>query len=239
MNKIFLPLSIIIAGLIIAGAVFFTRGEQATAPTVADNGNNTPEFTVKPVSDDDHILGNPDAEIIVVEYSDFECPYCSRFHPTMEQVMDEYGSDGNVAWVYRHMPLDQIHKEARGASEASECVANIGGNSAFWDYSKKVFENQASASQTGGTAIDAAGLKSVALELGIDEGQYDSCIAENTYASKVESDYQDGLLIARADPQFGTPYSILITKSGEQFPIRGAQPYSVVKQLIDAILAEN
>lgn len=86
------------------------------------------------VTNDDHIRGNKDARIKLVEYSDFECPFCQRFHPTMQQVMDKYGDQ--VAWVYRHFPLS-FHPEAQKAAEASECVAANGGD--FWDYADTLF----------------------------------------------------------------------------------------------------
>lgn len=226
-SKIFLPVSVLIAGLIIAGAIFLTKGDEVTGPTVAGNGNQ--ELSVRPVSEDDHIMGNPDADIIIVEYSDYECPYCSQFHPTMEQVMEEYGNEGKVAWVYRHFPIDQIHPDARAASEASECVYDQLGNDGFWAFSKALFSDQAN-------NLAPEKMKEIATGLGVDEAQYQNCVDTNQFAEKVEADYQDGLLIAQADPQFGTPYSLIITKDGIQAPIRGAQSFSVIKQALDAIL---
>jgi hypothetical protein len=81
-------------------------------------------------------MGNADAELVIVEYSDFECPYCSKFHKTMEQVMADYGKDGKVAWVYRHYPLD-FHQNAMPTAVASECVARIGGDAKFFEFAKK------------------------------------------------------------------------------------------------------
>lgn len=226
-SKIFLPVSVLIAGAIIAGAIFLTKGDQANGPTV--NGNGAQELSVKPVSEEDHILGNPDADIIIVEYSDFECPYCGQFEPTMLQIMEEYGKDGKVAWVYRHFPIDQIHPDARPASEASECVFEQLGDDGFWNFSKALFSDQAN-------NLAPEKMKEIAVGLGVDEAKYQECVDTGRYAEKVENDYQDGLLIAQADPQFGTPYSLIITKDGIQAPIRGAQSFSVIKQALDAIL---
>ena len=86
-NKLFVPISIVVAGLIIAGAVFFTRDNNTN--TSPDGQTPTKQVEVKPVDDSDHIIGSRDAEITIVEYSDFECPYCANFHKTMEQVMSE------------------------------------------------------------------------------------------------------------------------------------------------------
>ncbi|MFA7193335.1 MAG: thioredoxin domain-containing protein [Candidatus Paceibacterota bacterium] len=230
-NKLFVPISILVAGLIIAGAVFFTQDSRAPgAPT----DEETPvQVEVKPVTSDDHIIGDMNAEIVIVEYSDFECPFCANFHKTMDQIMTEYGPTGKVAWVYRHFPLDQIHKEARPAAEASECVANLGGNDAFWNYSKLLFANAP-------TSLSTDNLKSNAVSLGIDEAAFTSCVDEGKFRDRVEDNYQSGMELAKNDRNFGTPYSVVITKKdGAQITIPGAQSYSVLKQLIDAVLAES
>ncbi len=88
------------------------------------------------VSGDDHITGNADARVVLVEYSDYECPFCKQFHPTMKQLMTEY--EGDIAWVLRDYPLP-FHPNAQKAAEAAECVADIGGTDAFWEFSHAVF----------------------------------------------------------------------------------------------------
>ena len=231
-NKFFVPVSILVAGLIIAGAVFFTRDGSNPTPG-ADNEETPTQVEVKPVTADDHIFGDPNAEIIIVEYSDFECPFCANFHKTMDQVMNDYAADGKVAWVYRHFPLDQIHKDARPAAEASECVADLGGNEAFWNYTKLLFKDTP-------TSLSKENLKSSAVSLGINEGDFNSCVDSGKFRDRVEDNYQSGIELAKNDPNFGTPYSVVIAKKdGAQITIPGAQSYSVVKQLIEAILAEG
>ncbi|MFH1959629.1 MAG: thioredoxin domain-containing protein [Patescibacteria group bacterium] len=89
-----------------------------------------------PISEDDHLQGNKEAKIVLVEYSDFECPYCSGFHNTMNQVIKEYGDQ--IAWVYRHYPLG-FHPNAQLAAQAAECVAEVGGNEAFWRFADQAF----------------------------------------------------------------------------------------------------
>src|SRR3546814_15691189 len=85
-------------------------------------------------------MGSPDASVKVIEFSDFECPFCKGFHRTMGQVMEAYGQDGKVAWVYRHFPIDSIHSKARKEAQASECAAELGGNDAFWAYAETPFD---------------------------------------------------------------------------------------------------
>jgi len=93
---------------------------------------------LRPVSSDDHILGNIDAKIIIVEYSDLECPFCKVFHNTMHQVVEK--NNPNVAWVFRHYPIPQLHPKAFHEAEATECAWEQGGNKVFWKYMDKLFE---------------------------------------------------------------------------------------------------
>jgi protein-disulfide isomerase len=224
MNKVFIPASIVVSGLIIAGAIYFTQNSQ---PTKSAGGDNL-EIKVAPIDANDHIIGNPDAEIIIVEYSDFECPFCKSFHSTMNQIMEEYGPTGQVAWVYRHFPLS-FHKRAIPAAEASECVAKLGGNEKFWEYTNLLYENTPE-------SLSEENLLQSALAIGLIESEFKACIASDYPKQIVQKHIDDGMAIAQADKQFGTPYNILISKSGVQIPIRGAQPLSVVKGAINSIL---
>ena len=92
---------------------------------------------VPKLKDQDHVKGNKNAEVLLIEYSDFQCPYCQRFHPTTLQILEGYKDQ--VALVYRHFPLDQLHPYARPAAEASECIKEIGGEDAFWKFADKAF----------------------------------------------------------------------------------------------------
>lgn len=99
----------------------------------------TTETKIRPVSPEDHVVGDLNtAKLVIVEYSDMECPFCQRFHEIMKRVVAD--SNGDVAWVYRHFPLPQLHPKATQAAEASECAWEQGGNEAFWKYADKVFE---------------------------------------------------------------------------------------------------
>lgn len=233
-NRVLIPVSILVAVVIIILAVVFSNKEE-DVPNPIENPVELPateEIAIRPVTADDHILGSLDADIIIVEYSDYECPFCAKHHPTMERIIDEYGKDGKVAWVYRHYPLEPVHTKARPASEASECVANLAGETAFWNFGSQVFANQPA-------SLTPNALKEIAIKVGTDKDAYEACVAANTYAADVEEDKKDGDLIASIDTQFGTPYSLLITKSGLQIPLRGAQPYDTYKQYIDLLLSES
>src|SRR3989344_4535934 len=131
-NKLIIPASIIIAGALIGGAVIYTRSpasensaNNAAQANVASATNKN--IAIKPVTSADHILGNPDAKLLMVEYSDTECPFCKAFMPTMEKIMDTYAKDGTVAWVYRQFPIASLHPKAPTESEATECVDKLAG----------------------------------------------------------------------------------------------------------------
>jgi protein-disulfide isomerase len=225
------PVAIVIAGALIAIALYFGG---ASAPVVNNPGQQPPVQqtgdleAMKPVSNDDHIRGNPNAQVKIVEYSDTECPFCKRFHPTMLQVMDEYGKDGKVAWVYRHFPLDQLHSKARKEAEATECAAELGGNDKFWSYLDRLMEVT-----PANNGLDPSELPKIAEYVGLDTTKFNECLSSGRYAKKIEEHVQNAI----ATGGNGTPWSIVVGKNGKKYPLSGAQPYAAVKQLIDSALS--
>ena len=123
----------------IPGAYPYTDVKTTIEKALAAKGDTVGavEVDIPAVSDQDHILGNLNAPVKLIEYSDLQCPFCGRFHPTMQRVVKEYGDQ--VAWVYRHFPLESIHPNARPLANASECAANLGGNDSFWKFVDAVF----------------------------------------------------------------------------------------------------
>lgn len=227
MEKLSVPIAIVIAGVLIAGALYYSNQKGPT-----NVAKNTPDTTgervsMRPVTSSDHMLGNPDADLIIVEYSDTECPYCKVFHTTMLRVMNEYGKDGKVAWVYRHFPIEQLHSKARKEAEATECAYELGGNEKFWEYINTLYKITNS-----NDSLDASELPKIASAVGLDVNAFNSCLSSGKYAEKVEADYQDAI---SAGGQ-GTPNSIIISKDGTQTPIKGALPYENLKDIIDALL---
>lgn len=101
--------------------------------------NDAPSLNVqiRPVTSTDHIVGNLNAKIVIVEYSDLDCPFCKVFHNTMHQVVKR--NNGDVAWVYRHYPISQLHPNAFKKAEETECAWEQKGNKAFWEYTDKIF----------------------------------------------------------------------------------------------------
>jgi protein-disulfide isomerase len=193
---------------------------SGAAPTGDDNGQQVGE--VAPINDEDHMRGDKNAEITLLEYSDFECPFCSRFHPTLVQALNEY--KGKVRWVYRHFPLNSIHPNAQKAAEASECASEQG---KFWEMADKMFEKQAA-------GLSITQLSALAKEAGVrDIKKFDSCVSSGKYAQLVAADLASG----EAAGVTGTPGTIVIGKDGSKQLIPGALPYDSVKQIIDSMLA--
>ncbi len=189
---------------------------------------------VRPVDGEDHILGSPDAPVKLIEFSDFECPFCKRFHRVMKRLMDEYVKDGKVAWVYRHFPIDEIHSKARKEAQAAECANELGGNEAFWAFSDRLFEVT-----PANDRLDLALLPQIAQEIGLDRVKFEACLGGDSrggkYAAHIEADVQDAI----ASGGTGTPYSLVIAPNGKTFAINGAQPYRAVKSIIDLALKEE
>ena len=232
-NNLSIPVAIVIAGVLIAGAVYL--GTSKGAPTTAVNNQQpqqVPQQTgdldqMAAISDSDHVRGNPDAPVKIVEYSDTECPFCKRFHSTMQEVMNEYGKDGKVAWVYRHFPLDQLHSKARKEAVALECADEQGGNDKFWSYADRLYEIT-----PANNGLDPAELPKIAQYVGLDVAKFNTCLASTKYDAHIEDDVQN----ATATGGNGTPWSIVVDKNGKKYPLSGAQPYASVKQLIDLAL---
>jgi protein-disulfide isomerase len=224
-NSLTFALVILISGIIIGGGIFITRTNILT--NMFSKDEVTEEITqIQPISEDDHILGNPDADVIVIEYSDYECPFCLEFHETMNRLIDEYGQDGRLAWVYRHMPLEEIHLNSKRLALNSECISNIRGNSAFWEFSNQIFDNAPN-------SFLKVNSDKIISNLGINTEEVNSCIERDEIISKVEADIKDGKYLQSIDREFGTPYNIIITKTGLVQTVSGTIPYSTLRDLIE------
>ncbi len=240
MNIIKNPLVIILVVAALAIGYLFSRvqtlEQAAGSPTsagnvVADAGSgqpaDLPPGDVDPVEKDDHIKGDINkAKVALIEYSDTECPFCQRFHPTVQQLTEEYGND--LAWVYRHFPLDQIHSKARKEAEATECAAELGGNEGFWAMLDKIFEVT-----PANNGLDLAILPDLAEEVGLNRAQFTECLDSGKYADKIEEHYQSGLKAGVS----GTPGSFLVNlETDETKMIPGALPFEQLKPEIDKLL---
>jgi protein-disulfide isomerase len=223
-----LPITIVIAGLLIAGAVFLT-GKSGATPNTTTGTAQAIDFRAPDTTD--HILGNPSATVKVIEYADLECPYCKVFHTTMHQIMNYYGASGNVEWVFRPFPLGSIHSKAPKEAEAAECAADQGGSTAFFAYVDKIYDITPSENN-----LDLAQLPIVAKDVGLNVDTFNSCLSSGKFTQKVQDSYNEAIKAGGT----GTPF-ILITKAGstDAVPLEGAQPYDSMRAAIDAILGPN
>lgn len=225
-DKLSVPFAIVIAGALIAVSLYYSN-TKTSQYVKTEIPQETVSAKIRPISNEDHILGNPEADVIIVEYSDTECPFCKQFHITMRRVMDEYGKDGKVAWVYRHFPLAGLHSKAPKEAEALECANELGGPTKFWEYTNMLYEKTPSNND-----LDLAELPKIAKDVGLDVTAFNTCLSSQKYKDRVQKDYDDAIRVGGA----GTPHSIIISKDGTQTPIKGAYPYADLKKIIDAFL---
>ena len=196
----------------------------AKAPTAPPTAGNT-EIVLAKITSDDHIRGNMDAPITIVEFSDSECPFCKRFHDSMIQVMEEYGDQAR--WVYKHAPLDSLHRKSRKEAEALECAAELGGNDGFWNFVDRLYEITPS-----NDGLNSAELPKIAEYVGLNTNKFENCLESGKYADKVQSNLNEATTAGLR----GTPYSVIITKDGQTIPVSGAYPFEQMKSMIDSLL---
>ncbi len=233
-KDLYTPVAIVIAGICIGAGFYFSQSSPTGQPAMQPgNDINSAEAeaaleNVAPVSEDDHIRGNVDAPITIVEYSDFDCPFCSRFHTSMKSVVSEY--DGEVAWVYRQFPLPQLHPQAPEVALASECVASLGGDDAFWTFADGYFAVREAGDSTPYETL----LPSLVRETGVDIATFQECYEAGDLMDEVQTDVANAVETGGR----GTPWSILIGPSGKKYPINGAVPLEQVRQLIEQAKSE-
>ena len=237
-----LPGALIVSATIIAIAIIWTHkptivtvpsNQQATAAAVGS------QITLQPVTSADHILGNPQAPVKIVEFSDPSCPYCKTFNSTMEQIMGEYGPTGKVAWIYRSFPLDKpdangniLHKNAGHEAQALECAAAVGGNDKFWAFEKHFYETTPSVTGATPNGLDQSTLPQLAKDVGIDPVSFNDCLSSGKFKDRVAAQYTDGINAGVS----GTPSSFIITPSGSKIPLQGLVSYATLKNALDTLL---
>ncbi len=251
-NTLVLAGSIIIAGVFIGGGIYLSK--VPTSKTIIETTPSAPqkELTIKEVQADDYIIGPKNADLTLIEYSDPECPWCKRFHNTMIELTTDKDFVGKLAWVYRHFPVDTLHKKARYESEAMECAGIVGGNEGFWRFTNKIY-NIATSNDTLDTSI----LPALAEGEGLPKDTFTSCLTKGDAKAKVERDYQEAISAGG----LGTPYSIIVSNKPftktqinamkavslssqnavviygtNKIIVNGAQPIEILRKALDAVL---
>lgn len=223
------PTAIVIGFAMLSLAVFFQGsvipGMQAVdaQPTnaigQADQVVTKIDASIVPRSENNRVYGNADAEIKIVEFSDVECPFCSRVHPTIKQVVDQ--SEGKISWEYRHFPLPG-HVNAVAGALASECVAIHGGIDAYWVFLDKLFEDTSGHSNEFYT--------NTAVSLGVNLSDFEACVN----SEEVQAIVQDDLETVQELGGTGTPYGLIIFPDGRVEEVKGALPYANWMQIINS-----
>lgn len=195
-------------------AIVAQRPTEEASPT----SEPAPPSRVAVSVDDDPVKGSENAPVTIVEFSDFECPFCLRFFAeTLPLIEETYIRTGRARLVYRDYPLGS-HQYAQKAAEAAECAGEQG---KYWEYHDRLFENQG--------ALGTASLKQYAQDLGLDEARFNECLDSSQMAAEVKKDHGDG----QAYGVRGTPTFFI-----NGIRVVGAQPYEVFQQVIEQELKE-
>ena len=179
--------------------------------------------------DDDPFKGKTDAPVTIIEFSDYQCPFCGRFvKNTFPEIKEKYIDTGKVKYVFRDYPLD-FHKQAPKASEAANCAGDKG---KYWEMHDKLFDNQ--------NALTLENLRQYAKDIGLDADSFNTCIDSGKHAAEITNDLEDG----KKAMVSGTPSFIIgKTQSGKKEivgkKIVGARPFSSFEQVIEQLLAEQ
>ena len=200
--------------------------QQSTQRSLSTN----PPSLISISLDDDPVKGNLNAPITIVEFSDFQCPFCAKFHSTtLPQLEANYIDSGKVKFVYRDFPIQSIHPNAVPAALASECADEQG---MFWEYHDLVFENQKKwQGLSGRIMVDT--FEQYALELGLNTSDFNTCFESGKYVDEVKKDLQDGASYGIT----GTPGFFIGNDELGYVKIIGAQPYPVFERLIEGQIA--
>jgi protein-disulfide isomerase len=239
-RDIWFPIAIGLLGIIIGYSIGLSQGKSTIAvnqpsptppsvPSAPTQPAAPSPLAVPPINaSNDHIRGSKDAKVAVIQYSDFECPFSKRVQPTYKQIEEKYGD--KVMVVYRHFPLG-FHENAQKESEASECVAEIGGNDAFWKFLDGIYEKTTS----NGTGFAIADLAPLAKTVGVDEAKFKACLDSGKYAQKVKDEEEKGA----AGGVDGTPGNFVVNmKSQKSLAVTGAVPFSEFQTAIDQMLKD-
>lgn len=238
--KLTIPQAILVAGALIAGAILINSiakqqslqraGQPDTAVTADANAPAEDAGLARLVlpfePGVDHVRGAENPKITIYEYSDIDCPFCHRFHGTLQEIVAAYPND--VRWVYRHLPLEQLHPEARQKAVIAECVFAQQGAEAFWGVVDEMYANPSSIAE----------LPDYVAEYQLDEEVYQACLVSADTQARVQRDITNAFA-TKGGGSIGTPWSIIGLPDGTFIPLSGAQPTAVVTSIIDAILAQT
>ena len=191
--------------------------------------SNQPIMELKISADNDPIIGNSNAPITIIEFSDFQCPFCAKFHiETLPKITDEYIKEGKVKLVFRDFPIQSIHSNALLASVAAECANEQG---RFKEMHDKLFENQNEWNSKNTDNVIIL-FNQYSLEMGIEKEKFDSCLKNGKYIKEIQKDLDDG----RTYGITGTPGFFIGNDKIGFIELKGAHPFENFKDVIDVQL---
>lgn len=217
-SSIKIPIAIIVAGIILALTIY------AVMPKSPQGGDPS---LVRPIGTADHIFGNPNAKVMIVEYADFDCEYCVGLSDTLRHIVGNEGTDGDVAWVFRQFPLIELHPNAFKHAQASECAAQAGGNDAFWKFADLLYARQ---------PVDPSQYGVLAQIVGIPGDAFASCFANaaETVDARINADRENAFAMSAP----GTPFSLILVAGKPPIVMSGAYPYEAVQALVEEALTD-
>ena len=226
----YLGTSILVSALVISGTLIYvfgpsTGGSNGTGFAPTDNEGAVLPDVVRggaPEVGDAPFLGDEDAPVTIVEYSDFQCPFCAKFfNESLPRVIAEYVHTGKARFVYKDFPLSSIHPQAQKAAEAARCVRDQLGNNEYWRMHDRIFDGQ--------DLLGVSSFKQWAREIGVNGSEFDGCLDSDKYASAVATDIEEGIALGVT----GTPTFFI---NGTR--IVGAVPYEQIRAVIEQELAD-
>lgn len=235
------PIAIFLGGLGIAVAIFLTGGLGGSSGVAGDinpSGSGVPSVVEVSV-DDDPVLGSADAPVTIIEFSDFECPFCRSFHgETFSRIKEVYIDTGKVKLVYRDLPLPFHDPAATNEAVAANCALEQGGDSVYFEYISEIFTR----TRGDGTGIRAGEDVEIAQSLGLDTSAFRSCLSSDSAREEIAGDLADAEFLAGLIGGIGTP-TFFIGKSDSSGTIKGqvisgAQPFVSFQKVIDGLLSD-
>jgi len=199
--------------------------QPAPRPTQQPTQSTAPQV-FKVSIDDDPVKGNPDAPVTIVEFSDFQCPFCSRFfQQTLPLIEKNYIDTGKIKFVYKDMPLDNLHPNARPAHIAAECADEQG---KFWEYHDVLFEKQSQWNRLVSSELQNT-FTEFATDMGLQATSFESCMQSPNIADEVNKD----TLEAASYGATGTPTFFIGNEKDGFIKLVGAQPFATFQRIID------
>jgi protein-disulfide isomerase len=204
------------------GFILHQRSEAAKESAAADAALGfSPDLLdrIRPVSAEDHVLGK--GKVTMIEYGDYECPFCRSFHPTLKRLMEK--NEGRLRWVFRHLPVREAHPEAEGLASAAECAADQG---KFWEITDAIYADEAPKVAKASDYAKSAGIEDIK--------SFEACLSSNLYFDVIARDANEAMDIGAE----GTPFTVLMGDNGLRQALPGDVPEEALQSIIDTLLAQ-